>query len=893
MRWPWQDAENDLAREFEHHRQLLIEEFERQGLSPEDAAARAKAEFGGLEQAKEECREIRWWSPLAHIGQDIRFGLRMLRRTPAITVAAVLSLALGIGATTSILSLADVLIWRSLPVPAPQQLEELFWTAHQYPDNLVRSSSGSRYAEDGLSISDFFSRGSFDAMREAARGKADITGYLNSSAASTSLGDTVSIAHVRGVTGNFFSTLRLDPYRGRVLSEADDQPDAPRVVVLSHRYWTERLGQDESVLGKNLRVNNANYVIAGILPARFQGISAADATELYIPLNHSPAYIAPDSWYARTAANPKAWWIHALLRRAEDVSSAEIASRLDVAFAGSWSEEPKSTESTPHIRLTDASQGLGGIRRALGNPLYILLGLVGLVLIVVCANIANLLLARSVAREKEVALRVSVGCGRRRLVQQFLTESVLLALLGGLLAVPCVYAVSSLITHLVPGGVDGIELTVEPDLRTLLAIAAVTISAAILFGLYPALRASRVEPGPALKEGAGAAGTTSRHRWAPAKALVLVQVSFGVLLIMAAFLFTSQLNRLIARDAGFDRGNMLLFDLRPGEIGYEGDRLKQFYVDLERRLNAIPGVAAAGFARVRPLMGGGSYTRMDVVGSDARVRTALHHGSPSFLDAHGIPLVEGRAPTENEILTGAHVALVSEEFAGAAEVASALGLRFVDDREDEYEVIGVVQQSVYARMQQTPAITYLPFDYTLRRATAVLRTASAPTSVVPAVEEAVRALAPNLPLVSVVTMEQQISRTLQAERLFAWLCGSFGVIALVLCVVGLYGLMSHTTARRTAEMGIRIALGASRRAVTLQVLREAMLLAAVGMLCGAPLALYAAQLGESSGLLTESPFPYATLASTLAVLGTATLFAALAPALRAAQADPMQALRRG
>ena len=468
MRWPLRKADSDLDREVQHHLDMLAEAHRRQGLSRSEAMRRARIEFGGVDLVKEECRDARRWNWLSRLAQDIRFGSRIMRRTPAITLAAVVSLALGIGATTTIVSLADTLLWRTLPLPAPEQLKEIFWESKTYTD-LYRSSSGSNFRDGGVQVADFFSKAAFEGMRTLASGKADLAAHLNTSEVSTSFRGTVVITRLRPVSGSFFRVLGVNPLAGRLLADGDDDAKAAAAVVVTHRFWTEHLGSDAGVPGQAMRINNTPYIIAGILPVSFDGIVPGDATDIYAPLYQSPVFLSPDSWYRQRAPDPATWWMQLIARRAPGVTDQELRSVLDAAFASSWVGRPKSPEATPRVRLADASRGLGSIRRRLGDPLWILLSLVGVVLVVTCANIANLLLARAAAREKEVGMRISLGCGKGRLVRQFFTESLLLAAIGGALGIGVAAVLGELMVKLIPTGVDGMALSARLDFRSLAA----------------------------------------------------------------------------------------------------------------------------------------------------------------------------------------------------------------------------------------------------------------------------------------------------------------------------------------------------------------------------------------------------------------------------------------
>jgi predicted permease len=890
MQWPWRKAESDLDREVQHHIEMLAEAYQRDGLPREEAMRRARLDFGGMDQVKEECRDVRWWSAPARVWQDVRFGWRVMRTTPAITIAAVVSLALGIGATTTIVTLADVLLWRTLAVPAPAQLGEVFWEAHARPDGLYRSSSGSNFRDGGLQVADFFSRSAYDAMRTMAANKAEVAAHTDIDDVSTSFRGSVTVARLRPVSGNFFSMLGLLPHAGRLLAASDDHAGAVPVAVLTHRFWSQVLGGDLSVIGQAMRINNTAYSIAGVLPETFRGIVPADPTEIYAPLEQSPEFLAPESWIRERRADPVTWWMQVMIRRAPGASEQEVRSILNAAFASTWVARPKTPEATPRIRLVNASRGLGAIRRGFGDPLWILLALVGLVLLITCANIANLLLARAAARVKEVGMRISLGCSKGRLIRQFFTESLLLAAIGGALSIGVAAVLGELMVRLIVSGMEGMLVSMRPDLRSFAATGLITLGTAILFGLYPAFRASRVDPIPAIKDGSWSGG--GRARWMPAKALVLVQMSLGVLLVTSAILFTNSLRETMGRETGFERGHVLLFDIRPGEVGRQGERLRQFYLDVEARLGAIPGIEAVSLARTRPMRGGGFWDSLSIPGQSKGMNSAIHHVTPAFMDALGVPLLAGRRPTPQEARSGAKVCIVSEEVVKGLGLEPALGAR-VTSETVEYEVIGIARQARYSEMYQTPPVSYVPFDYGRQSATVVVRTAAPPLRFLDAIRSAMNELDRDLPLVDIYTMEQQISRTLQREFLFAWLCGSFGVLALVLCAVGLYGLMSHTTARRTPEIGIRMALGASRGDIISQVLVEGMRLVTMGLLAGVPLALYAARVAETRRLLPEGPVPYWTLIAAIAILAMAALAAVMGPALRASAIDPMRAIRRG
>jgi hypothetical protein len=350
--------------------------------------------------------------------------------------------------------------------------------------------------------------------------------------------------------------------------------------------------------------------------------------------------------------------------------------------------------------------------------------LVGTVLLIACANIANLLLARAVEREREVALRMSLGCGRGRLMRQFLTESLMLAAMGGVLSLAVAALLGRIMLTLMPQGGDGLRLSPDPGGWAMAAAAVLTVLAALFFGLYPAWRSSRIQAGPALKDGAGSGGTMSGARWAPAKILVLIQVSLDVLLISAAVLFTSDLNEIVNRDTGFERGHVLLFDVRPGELEYRGGRLRQFYLELERRLSELPGVEAVALARTRPMRGGGHIDGVSLPGEQNRIGASAHHGTSTFLAALGVPILAGRGLTREEVLSGAKVAVIGEDLAKGLGMESPLGTKFSMGGE-EYLVVGVARAARYTRLTESQPVSYVPFDFRRHSATVLIRTSHA------------------------------------------------------------------------------------------------------------------------------------------------------------------------
>ncbi|WP_321475943.1 ABC transporter permease [uncultured Paludibaculum sp.] len=887
MRLPWNRKESDLEREVRYHLEALADSFERQGFSPAEAMLRARREFGGVEQYKEQCRDERRWQPLAQLMQDLTFGVRMMRKAPAVTSAAVLSLALGIGATTAILTLMDAVLWRSLAVPQPEQVTEVLWQSKERPEAVYHSSSGSMFLDGATHVADFFSRSAFETLRASIQ-RADVAAHLNPDDVSTSYGGVTAVAELRPVSGNFFPMLQVRPMAGRLLTPSDDQASAPLTVVVSHSFWATNLASDWKAVGRVLRVNNRSYTIAGVLPEQFSGITTGDSTDLYTTFAHAPSMLDSDSWERRAGADPMSWYIQLLARRAPGVTMEALAPEMDALFHSTWAGQPKNQEGSPSVRLRSASGGIGSLRRDVGNPLRMLLVLVGFVLLIACVNITNLMLARADTRRREVALRVSLGCSRSRLIRQFFTESVLLAACGGVLSVGVMYATAHFAVTLMPGEP---RLNLQVDFRVILATLAVTALTTLAFGLYPAWRAAQMDAAPALKEGGVGPGGV-RHTWiAPGKIMVLAQVAFSVLLVAAGAAFTTHLRKIVTKDTGFERTRLLMFDLRPGQSGYRDERLRQFYFQLEQRLRQVPGVEAAGLARIRPMRGGGYFDDIRVAGDSKGHSTAVNFVTAGYLEALGVAVVAGRPLTRRDILTRAKVAVVSEDL-GKEIGRSPLGLR-IQMEDKEFEVVGVAARARYARLTEQPNVLYVPNTLDRDTITALVRTSVPPTQAMGGVRNAVEDLDANLPMVQTVTMQEQIALTLRRERLFAWLCGAFGALALVLCMVGLYGVMAYATVRRSQEMGIRVALGASPANLLRQVVGEGVGVALAGCVVGTPIAWWAAQRYVDYKKLGMEPLDPSILAWTSGALALSALLAVLGPATRAASSDPIKALREG
>ncbi|MGI9074444.1 MAG: ADOP family duplicated permease [Bryobacteraceae bacterium] len=895
MHFPWNWRETDLDRELAHHLQELTAEYERQGHSHQEALRMAKRDFGGSEQVKERCRDERRWAWMTGAWQDVVFGARMMRRTPVITLAAVLSLALGIGANTAIVSLMDVVLWRDLPVPNPKELTLVHWQGHGFPRELLDSASGSSYMNsEGWDVADFFSYPTFQALRKGVSGRASLAAFTNPGMVSISFAGRPTVAQQRPVSGNFFSTLQARAQLGRLFSDSDDSDAAPATAVLSHPFWVSALSSNPGVIGKTMNVNNKAQVIVGVLEPGFNGLLPGDGTEIYTPLHHGARQEMPEG--RSELNNNRFWGVQLIARRALRVSDAQLRPVLAALFQTSWSRQPKDIATAPRIRLEEGSRGLGFLRHEFRSPLLVLGGLVALLLVIACTNIVNLLLARAVARQREVTMRVALGCSRTRLMRQFMTESSLLALLGGAVSIGVGFLTANLLGRFLAEG-DTRPIAVMLDFRILAMVGAITTIALLLFGIFPALHGSRMSNATWVRPGAGGLGYAPGHKWNAGRLLVMAQMAMSVVLVMTAVIFTRNLLAIQSTDPGFDRRNLVLFGIRPGTSVYDKARLAQFYFNLEQRLAATPGVVAVGMASMRPMNIGGWWESVRLAGQNTISNVSINGVTPGYLPLFLSRMITGRNITRADIDSGAKVAVLSQDLARKLGGKNLLGriLEFPDGppgaKPQQFEIVGIAPVIAATSMKERPYAVWLPIEKDRPELTVVIRTLKRPQIVVPAIRQAMSEIDPNLPLVDVVTMEEQIAKGLQRERMFATLCTGFGILALVLSVVRLYGVIAYSTSRRRGEIGVRLALGAMPKDVILMVLREGLGLTVMGMLIGVPIVWMGARYVEKL-LVQMKPLEPVSVVLSLGILLAAALVAVGTPALRVSALEPAETLRQ-
>jgi predicted permease len=892
MRFLWNRRETELEREVAHHIHELAAEYRRQGYSRDEAQRMAKREFGGPEQVKELCRDERRFAWMAGFRQDLVFSLRMMRRAPAITAAAVLSLALGIGANTAIISLMDVVLWRDLPVPEPSQLSLIHWQGQGFPQELADGASGSMWKDGDANVADFFSYRSYEKLRDGSAGRASVAAFVFPEQVSISFSGRPLVAQQRSVSGNFFSTLQVRPALGRVLLDGDDSQAAPPTAVLSYRFWKDSLGSDPAVVGKIIRVDNQIQTIVGVLPRDFYGLTPSDATDLYASLHHGARQQTPDG--KSVLLNNRYWGFSLIGRSKSEIDKAHLQPFLNALFQASWEKPPKNLSTAPRVRLDEGQRGLGFLRSEFRSPLFVLGGLVTLLLVIACTNIVNLLLARALARQREIAARVALGCSRARLIRQFATESTLIAAFGGALAILIAFATANLLGQFIAAR-DGKPIAVALDFQILGFVGAISLVALLLFGVFPAVRGSNLSNITWGRPGASGLGNAPGHVWSAGRILVIAQTAMSVVLVLTAVIFIRNLLSYQSADPGFDRRNLVLFDLRPGTSGYDKVRLPSFYFNLEQRLATVPGVTGVGLASFRPMNVGGWWNTVRLHGQKDPADVSLNGVTPGYLPLFVSRMVSGRNITRNDVAEHSKVAVISED------LARKLGARTGQMLESTggppgappilYQIVGIAPAIAATSMKERPYVVWLPIENDRPELTIVVRTAIRPQAAVPGLRDAVAKQDRNLPLVEVTTMEEQIAKGLQRERMFATLCSCFGALALILSVVGLYGVISYNTSRRRSEIGVRLALGAKPKDVVSMVLKDGLALTVTGFLIAVPIVWWGTRYVEKSLSQAKLLQPVSLVLAAL-ILFLAAFLAVSIPAVRAAGLDPAETLRQ-
>ena len=833
--------------------------------------------------------------------QDIRYGLRMLAKNPGFTTVAVATLALGIGANTAIFSLVNAVMLQSLPVRSPEQLVVFRWAAHAHPKDAGSSSFGDCQRTnwtDKSAGSCSFPYPMFQKFRSQELGLSSVAAFAGPTQVDLSGNGTASMAQAELVSGEYFQTLGVPAGVGRTLQPDDEREGSEAVAVLSHAYWQRAFGGAPDAIGKAVKLNGVPFTIVGVADPGFTRLTPGRSYDMWVPLSQFKSLRLQ---WGRGSTDEKNWWLVVMGRLKPGVTQQQAQSAASLLFRNELLENKTfKAEDQPEVALLPAQKALSGIRGRFEEPLLILMAAVSILLLISCANVAGLLLARATTREKEVAVRLALGAGRGRLIQQLLTESVMLSFIGAALGVLIAYWGAAALAAFVFGNSYSSSgaINSNPDASVLAFTVAVATVTGILFGLAPALRGTRVNVGPVLKENAGSVSGTSfggRRRFGVGSGLVVAQVALCVIVLAGAGLMVRSLANLKNINPGFDTRNVLQFAIDPSLTGYyQKEQIEPLYRDLQSRLNSLPGVQSVSYSSDTLLDGGLWSEDVKVEGrtDKATVETQMLAVGADFFETMKIPQLTGRTLTTADMSATQNVAVVNRAFVDKfLEKREPLGLHFggEDPKSAQYEIVGVVGDTKYAGLRDEIAPTaYIPQKE--GEARFALRTTMNPLALVPAIRKTVSDLDSNLPVYDVRTQTERIERLLFNERLLARLASLFGLLALALACIGLYGLLAYEVSRRTREIGIRSALGAQSGDVLRLVGGQGLLLVVCGAVLGLAGALAVTSYLRSLlyGVTPSDPLTFLSVCLLLVAVGLAACYI---PARRATRVDPMVALR--
>ena len=868
--------ERDMEREMRFHVDARAADLEAQGMPRAEAERRARTEFGDVVRWKEAGRESRGLRLTDDLGADLRYALRTMRRTPAFTAAAVVSLALGIGATTAIYGLLDLLLLKPVQVRDAHELVHITTAGER--GEAGSGSSNYPWFQQAAARTDLFA----DAM------------LVRHDMYKVGIGGVVEPLTGQRVTTNYYSLLGIPAILGRTLVHADrPESGASPVAVISYRLWQQRFGGNPGVLGQPITVDQRPYTIVGVTPPDFRGLLVGWTMDVTTPLDTSD-FMEAGNWFTMPL----------IARLRPGVDAERVRAELDPVlkrFVATGVTERFRRRYLERVAVGSAAQGMTDLRQPFGRPLRLLMAGVGLLMLIACVNLAGLLIARNSTRQHELGMRLALGASRFRIVRQLLTESALLSVTGAAAGVLLAIAGGNLLLELLPPYFGPVSIALSADPRILTFAAAVTVATTLLFGLLPAWQAANAGLVPSVNR---TSARTSTARARLGRTLVVAQLALSLVLVAGGLAFVRTLLTLSRVDTGFDRDRVLVVQMDPQGSGYEGDRLRVFQRDMLSALAALPAVRDASLATGSPFNGNIDGKRLSVPGVEPRgpddTVIQVNLVGPGYFDALQIPILRGRAIDSRDQPGALRVAVVSESFARRyfGDIESAIGRSFLTgggSSQIRHEIVGVARDVRYQDLR-TPSerLAYLPWfqadDVRLAQFEFLVRTDGNPASFVNMVRTEMQRLRPDAPIVAIRTMTGVINGRLSSERLLALLGSFFAIVALTLASVGVYGLLAHRVARRVPEIGVRLALGARPRQMLWMTLRENLLLAALGSALGIAAATAALRVleGVTFGL---SPTGAVNLTMAALVLVFASLAAAIIPARVAASVDPLVALR--
>jgi len=922
--------ERELDEELQGYLQHSVDSRIQSGISPDEARRSARVAFGSIDAVKEQTRDAGWESIVDSIRSDLRFAARIMRRTPGFTVIVVATLALAIGTNTALFTIINAALLKPLPVKDPADLVLMVWDSENERFPLAvgyDGSAGSDFSTTGHQQGTSFPYITYERLSQQKDAFSDVFAFAAIEQLNLEADGGAEVASGQYVTGNFYDALGVRAWRGRMLVPSDDVEGAPPAAVITWKYWQRRFNGESGTLGKTVTINDVKFTIVGISPPGFDGaleigrpidVTVPISTDTLIePANHNTGHYA-------------VWWLHTMARLQPHVTRAQAQTRMDSVFqqsaidglsaaiaAHQTVDRKVEVKDYPHLLLSAGAQGDEYSRRRYRQPLALLMGVVGLVLLIACVNVANLLLARSSARQREFAMRVALGAKRGRLIRQLLTECLLLSTVAGVLGLLlAIWGKDLLLAWSMWIQTGRIENAIDAglDRRVLIFAVAVSMLTGILFGIAPALRASGDQLASTVKAQIGNAG---RQKAWMARILIAAQVAISLVLLVGAGLFLRTVENLHRVDAGFDRSNLLLFRVKPESNGYNPNTIGPLYDQMIERLSNIPGVLGVALSR-HPLLGlshrsDGLYLAPGNVHNGENVE--IHVVSPSFFDTMKMAILLGRTLQQSDSANAPRVAVVNETFAkryfpdanpigrqlwlgkGGEGTGNPIRTQIKTPPNDEpMEIVGISRDAKYTdlRSEVNPTV-YQPYaQKPTLQAMFEVRYRGKDPSIASTVRTAVREVDARLPIFDLRTEADLAENSLGEERMFANLSGGMAGLALVLAAVGLYGIMSYSVGRRTSEIGVRMALGAKQGTVLAMILRESLMLVSAGLVVGIPIAW--ATVHACSSVLDDVLFgvkPVDPLSFVLAIvtMSVVAIIAAYSPARRAARIDPMSALR--